>query len=162
MKFNVASLGLKVNYFSWPTFKVFAVVRSWSFSSVAIRAKVCFHLMLCKQLMGTQHSPEHSEICMSHSTTSCSNCAAFPNEPGLFWITSPQWGSAPPVLHPWENSNKQRRVPGQHHFQGRRWKSICLNLWTNLRDELMVSMRNEACGPQGSKPSCYPSQFIIF
>lgn len=125
IKCNVSSLELKVNYFSWPTFKVFAVVKSRSFSSVAIRAKVCFHLTLFKQLMGTQHSPEHWEIFMSCSTTSFNNCAAFPKEPGLFWITSPQWGPDPPVVHPWENRNKQRRVPLQPHFQGRRWKSVC-------------------------------------
>lgn len=104
--------------------------------------------------------PEHLEIHISHSTTSCNNCATFPKEPGLFLITSPQWGPVSPVAHPWENRNKQRRVPLQHHFQGRRWKSICLiSVNQPLRWAHGV---HEECGPQGSKPSCYPSQFIIF
>lgn len=104
--------------------------------------------------------PEQSEICMSHSTTSYNNCAAFPKERGLFWITFPQWGPVPPVVHPWENRNKQRRVPLQHHFQRRRWKAVCL-ISVNQPWRWAHGVCEE-CGPQGSGPLCYPAQFIIF
>lgn len=160
IKVNLSSLVLKVNYFSWITFKVFALVKIWSFlANCCHQRKTSSVLIFYKLMMGNYHTlwhtNKHSENSMCHWnsfwSSSSTSASSFQKEPDMFWITLPQWRAVSKVGHHWENRNMQWRIHCTIISNGIDWSKFVSFLWTKHTDDFMMSLRNQACGAQGSK-----------